>query len=284
MLDRRTPIPRTSDARRRRRPSTSGPTTTPASAYGTDALKRGQPADVVVLPGTTAEVAAVVRALRRAPHADRAARRRHRLHRRLGAHPRRRRPLAGADEPHPRDRRSQPARRRRAERHHRRPAGRRRAGRAVLSARPGVAAAVGHRRQRRRVRRRAARLQVRHDQAVRARPRGRAADRRDHRDRRQGRQERRRLRPDAPARRLRGHAGDHHEDHPAARPQAADAGDAPRDVPRASRPRSPAVSDIIRARVVPAALELDRRRLARGRGADTCRCARSRRRAPRRCC
>jgi glycolate oxidase len=31
------------------------------AAYGTDALKRGQPADVVVFPGNTAEVAAVVR-------------------------------------------------------------------------------------------------------------------------------------------------------------------------------------------------------------------------------
>ena len=41
--------------------------------------------------------------------------------------------------------------------------------RPVLSARSGVAAAVGHRRQRRRVRRRAARVQVRHDQALRAR-------------------------------------------------------------------------------------------------------------------
>ena len=29
--------------------------------YGTDALKRGQPADLVVIPGTTAEVAAVAR-------------------------------------------------------------------------------------------------------------------------------------------------------------------------------------------------------------------------------
>ena len=29
--------------------------------YGTDALKRGTPADVVVFPGTTEEVAAVVR-------------------------------------------------------------------------------------------------------------------------------------------------------------------------------------------------------------------------------
>ena len=48
-----------------------------------------------------------------------------------------------------------------------------------------------------------------------------AADRRDHRDRRQGRQERRRLRPDAAAGRLRRHARHHHEDHPAARAEAA---------------------------------------------------------------
>ena len=38
---------------------------------------------------------------------------------------------------------------------------------------------VGHRRQRRRVRRRPARVQVRHDQAVRARARSGAADRRE---------------------------------------------------------------------------------------------------------
>ena len=31
------------------------------SLYGTDALKRGHPADVVVFPGSTAEVAAIVR-------------------------------------------------------------------------------------------------------------------------------------------------------------------------------------------------------------------------------
>ena len=31
------------------------------AVYGTDALKRGQPADVVVFPGTTQEVADVVR-------------------------------------------------------------------------------------------------------------------------------------------------------------------------------------------------------------------------------
>ena len=31
------------------------------TVYGTDALKRGRPADVVVLPGTTEEVAGVVR-------------------------------------------------------------------------------------------------------------------------------------------------------------------------------------------------------------------------------
>jgi FAD/FMN-containing dehydrogenase len=30
-------------------------------AYGTDALKRGMPADIVVMPGNTAEVAGVAR-------------------------------------------------------------------------------------------------------------------------------------------------------------------------------------------------------------------------------
>ena len=59
------------------------------------------------------------------------------------------------------------------------------------------------RRQRRGVRRRPARLQVRHDEALRARPRGGASDRGDRQDRRQDGEERRRLRPDAAARRAR---------------------------------------------------------------------------------
>ena len=44
-----------------------------------------------------------------------------------------------------------------------------------------------------------------------------------------------------------------------------------------------AVTALIRARVVPAALELDRRRFARSRGAHIWTCDRSRRRAPARC-
>ena len=180
------------------------------AAYGTDALKRGHPADVVVLPGHDRGGRGGRAALRGAPDSDGAARRRHGLHRRGGADARRSRDLARADEPHPRDRRGQPHRRRRAQRHHRRSPGRRGEGRPLLSAGPGIAAAVRDRRQRGRVRRRPARVQVRHDQAVRARPRGGAADGRDRRDRRQGRQERRRLRPHAPAGRVRRHARDHH--------------------------------------------------------------------------
>ncbi len=75
---------------------------------------------------------------------------------------------------------------------------------------PASLESVVDRRQRRRVRRRPARVQVRHDQALRAGARGRAADRRDHAHRVQGGQERRRLRPDAAAGRLGGHAGDRH--------------------------------------------------------------------------
>ncbi len=78
-----------------------------------------------------------------------------------------------------------------------------------------------HRRQRRRVRRRPARVQVRRHQALRAGARGRAADRRDHPHRIEGGEERRRLRPDAAAGRLGRHAGDHHGDHAAPDPQAA---------------------------------------------------------------
>ncbi len=58
-------------------------------------------------------------ALQRAPRAAGRPRRRHRLHRRRRADARRRRAVDGAAQPHRRDRRGQPARRRRAERHHR---------------------------------------------------------------------------------------------------------------------------------------------------------------------
>ena len=84
-----------------------------------------------------------------------------------------------------------------------RPAGRRRSARPVLSAGSGQPEAVVARRQRRRVRRRPARGEVRHDQALRAGARSRAADRRDHPHRVEGGEERRRLRPDAAARRAR---------------------------------------------------------------------------------
>ena len=72
--------------------------------------------------------------LQRAARAARRARRRHRLHRRRRADARRRRALDGAAEPHPRDRRDEPAGRRRAERHHGRSAAGGREGRPVLSA------------------------------------------------------------------------------------------------------------------------------------------------------
>ena len=77
------------------------------------------------------------------------------------------------------------------------------------------------RRQRRRVRRRTARVQVRDDEALRAGARGGAAERGDHPHRLEGGEERRRLRPDAAAGRIRGHARHHHEDHAAADSQAA---------------------------------------------------------------
>ena len=63
---------------------------------------------------------------------------------------------------------------------HRRPAGGGRSARAVLSAGSAKPEGVVTRRQRRRVRRRSARVQVRRHQALRAGARGRAADRRDH--------------------------------------------------------------------------------------------------------
>ena len=93
---------------------------------------------------------------------------------------------------------------------------------------PAEPQGVVARRQHRRVRRRPARLQVRRHQALRARARGGAADRRDHPHRLEGGEERRRVRPHAAAGRLGGHAGDHHEDDPAAGAQAAGRRDAAR--------------------------------------------------------
>ena len=105
-----------------------------------------------------------------------------------------------------------------------------------------------HRRQRRRVRRRAARGQVRHDEALRAGARSRAADRRNHPHRLEGGEERRRLRPDAAARRVGGHARDHHRDHAAAGAEAGGAGDAAGDVRRHRRGRRRRVAAARRAR------------------------------------
>ena len=73
-----------------------------------------------------------------------------------------------------------------------------------------------HRGQRGRERGRRPGHQVRRHGALRARPRGRPAHRRDRPDGRQAGQGRHRLRPHPPAGRLGGHAGHLHEDHPAA--------------------------------------------------------------------
>ena len=86
-------------------------------------------------------------------------------------------------------------------------------------------------------------------------PRSGAADGRDRQDRRQGGEERRRLRPDAAARGVRRHAGDRHQDHAAAGAAAAVSDDAAGHVSTIEAAVA-AVVDIIRARVVPAALEL----------------------------
>ena len=162
-------------------------------------------------------------ALRRGTRAARAARRRH------AATPaasvpvrRRRRPRARADEPHPRDRRGEPARGRRAQRHHRRPAGRGRARRPVLSA--GPVSRCGSRRS-------AATspsAPAGRARSSTARPSATCSgSRRCCRPARSSEtggkigEERRRLRPHAAAGGIGRHAGDHHEDHPAAGAEAA---------------------------------------------------------------
>ncbi len=179
-------------------------------AYGTDALRKGTPADLVVLPGSAGEIAAIAAlcTTHRVPLVVRGAGTG--IHRRRRAPARGRRAVARAPRSHHRNRRREPARRGRAECRDRTPAGRGRAPRTLLPAGPGEPPRVGHRRKRRGRRRRSACVQVRHDQAVRARARGRAADRRGRQDRIEDGQERGRLRPDATARRLRGHARDHH--------------------------------------------------------------------------
>ena len=107
--------------------------------------------------------------LQRGAGAGRAARCRHGIQRRLRSHPRRSRAVDGPVHPHPRNRRGEPARDRRAERAHRDAAGGRRSARAVLSAGPGVTRRVRDWGKRRGVRGRTARVQVRHDAALRAR-------------------------------------------------------------------------------------------------------------------
>jgi FAD/FMN-containing dehydrogenase len=58
---------------------------TSRTTYGTDALKRGHPADVVVLPGTAEDVAAVVRVCAAGAYDRRAAAARDTRRRRAGA-------------------------------------------------------------------------------------------------------------------------------------------------------------------------------------------------------
>ncbi len=118
-----------------------------------------------------------------------------------------------------------------------------------------VARTLDDRRQHRRMRRRSARVQIRHDEALHPRPGSGAADRRDRPHRRQVRQERRRLRPHAADRRIEGTLAIVTEAivrlvprppaHATLRTTFASIADAVR-----------AVSAIVRARVVPVALEL----------------------------
>ena len=106
--------PRRCAGRRASARHTSGPTSDSRTTYGTDALKRGACRRRRRSARTHGRSGRRRPRLRRATDSDRAARRRHRLHRRFGSDPRRRRHLARADEPHPRDRRSQPRRGRRS--------------------------------------------------------------------------------------------------------------------------------------------------------------------------
>ena len=110
-------------------------------------------------------------------------------------------------------------------------------------------------------------------QAVRARPRSRAADGGDHPHRRQGREERRRLRPDAPARRLGRHARDHHARSSSADPEAAGAGDAAARRFRASSTRSTPSRAGARARRAGVARAGRSRVARRGRASSGRRCA-----------
>ena len=252
--------------RRRRRPSRTDEAS--RDTYGTDALKRGHPADVVVFPAGTARSprscacapSTACRSCRAAP-APATPAAPCRSHGGVVLSLERMNRILEIDEANlsrSSSRTSSPA-------ISRTPSSRSGCSIRPIPRRCGTSA---HRRQRRRVRRRAARVQVRHDQAVRARARGRAADRRNRRDRRQGRQERRRLRPDAPARRIRRHAGHHHEDHPAAGAEAAGPVDAARDVPERRGRGGGRQQHHQRARRARGA-RADRRRFARGGRAAT---------------
>ena len=116
-----------------------------------------------------------------------------------------------------------------------RAAGRGRGSRALLPARPGESGSVVARRQRRPVRRRPSHGEVRHDETVCARARSRVAHRRGDPHRRQDGETRRWLRRDAAAGRIRGNARDSHGDHLAAGAQAGRSGDDAGDVCRHRR-------------------------------------------------
>ncbi len=180
---------------------------------------------LVVLPETTAEVAAVVTGLHAGRRAVRGPRLRHRPVRR-GAAARRRRPDRHlADARDPRGRPGRPARRRRAGRDQ--PAGdpRRRARRLLLRARPVQPAGLLDRRQRRGELRRRALPEVRLHHQPRARRARSSAGRRGGRARRQGARPAR-LRPARRVRRLRGHARHRHRGDRAADPAAGVGADA----------------------------------------------------------
>ena len=226
------------DALRRDRsaPRTSAPTRPRSSSYGVDALKRGHRAGRRRHARRRRGGGVGGAAVRGAADPARSARRRDRLYGRRRAGPRRRRPVAGADEPHPRNRRRESRRRRRAERHHRRSSRKRSSAsgcsipRIQLRSRQSVvggnvAECAGGPRA---FKYGTTKQYVLGLQAV--LPNGEIVS-----SRRQGREERRRLRPDAPARRVRRDAGDHHAHHPAAGAETAGAVDPARDVPHDRR-------------------------------------------------
>ena len=156
---------------------TSATTKRRVAAYAADALGQGHPSRPRRSSQDDRRDRAVARLVYRAPRPARRSRRGYRVHRRRSADARRHRAVARANESHSRDRRGQPPRGRRAERDQRRSSAGRRTRRLVLSSRSGQPRVVIDRRQRRGVRGRTTRVQVRHDEAVRAGARSRAADR-----------------------------------------------------------------------------------------------------------